>query len=483
MTEREPQEDQVILVVEDDAQMRIALSKALGVHGYPVVLAHDGQEALECLERQKAWLVIADMNMPGKGGIDMLRELRSTGSQVPVVFMTAYGTVETAVEALKLGATDYLQKPFPLERLEVMVARLRQELQGSSRVEDRSPEKKADPIGFLTCDERVRQTLKMLEAVASSQATILIQGESGTGKEVLARYVHSISPRANRPFVAVNCAALPDGLLESELFGYEKGAFTGALARRSGKFELAHQGTLLLDEIGEMSLGLQAKLLRVLQEREIDRLGARHPIPVDIRVIATTNRNLQQEVQAGRFREDLYYRLSVLPVTLPALRDRPHDIPLLAEYFVERSLRRNQRTGQGITPEAMTCLKSRPWRGNVRELENAVERAVLLAGGGPLRIEHFAFEEQVLPVPDSCVPAGAPSGSIWEMERALILQTLERHGGNRTHAARELGISIRTMRNKLREYRELHQKALVAHSAVKPVSSGSAILGDARDRI
>ena len=272
---KEPIEEQVILVVEDDAQMRIALSQSLAVQGHPVVLAHDGQEALECLEKQNAWLVIADMNMPGKGGIEMLRDLRMINRQIPVVLMTAYGSVETAVEALKLGATDYLQKPFPVTRLEEMVSRLRQDLLNQQQEAVKKTESVEDSVGFLTCDSRVRQTLKMLESVAPSQVTILIQGESGTGKEVLARYIQSISPRANRPFIAVNCAALPEGLLESELFGYEKGAFTGASARRSGKFELAHLGTLLLDEISEMSLGLQAKLLRVLQEREVDRLGGR----------------------------------------------------------------------------------------------------------------------------------------------------------------------------------------------------------------
>ncbi|RMH05433.1 MAG: sigma-54-dependent Fis family transcriptional regulator [Nitrospirae bacterium] len=442
----------VILIVEDDAHMRAALSKSLGIHGYPVMVAHDGHEALECLEKQKAWLVIADLNMPGKSGLEMLRDMRSAGITVPVVVMTAYGSVESAVEALKLGAVDYLQKPFPFEQLEEMIARVRANVSG----QDATHPADSSSVGFLTCSERVRQILKMVEAVAPSQATILIQGESGTGKEVLARYIHSLSPRARGPFVAVNCAALPDGLLESELFGYEKGAFTGALARRCGKFELAHQGTLLLDEIGEMSLGLQAKLLRVLQEREVDRLGARHPIPVDIRVLATTNRNLQQEVQAGRFREDLFYRLSVLPVTLPPLRERPEDIPLLAHYFAEQSFRRNRKPGAGITPEAMACLKSRSWRGNARELENAIERAVLLADTGPLRIEHFAFETEG---PVSEGPLGNPNqevtGPIWAMERDLILRALERHGGNRTHAARELGISIRTMRNKLREYRRL----------------------------
>ena len=449
---KEPIEEQVILVVEDDAQMRIALSKSLAVQGHPVVLAHDGQEALECLEKQNAWLVIADMNMPGKGGIEMLRDLRMINRQIPVVLMTAYGSVETAVEALKLGATDYLQKPFPVTRLEEMVSRLRQDLLNQQQEVVEKIESVEESVGFLTCDSRVRQTLKMLESVAPSQVTILIQGESGTGKEVLARYIQSISPRANRPFIAVNCAALPEGLLESELFGYEKGAFTGASARRSGKFELAHKGTLLLDEIGEMSLGLQAKLLRVLQEREIDRLGSQKPVQVDVRVLVTTNRNLAQEVQAGRFREDVYYRLSVMPFTLPPLRDRPEDIQLLAEHFTHRSFQRNRRTWNGISDEAMLYLKSQPWRGNVRELENVIERGVLLAGDGPLQVEHFQFEEPAL----ATSPYQAPSGTIWEMERDLILRTLEQHHGNRTHAARTLGISIRTLRNKLREYRQLN---------------------------
>jgi two-component system response regulator FlrC len=292
----------------------------------------------------------------------------------------------------------------------------------------------------------------MLDMLSSSSATILIQGESGTGKEVLARHIHRKSQRAHQPFVAINCAALPEGLLESELFGYEKGAFTGALARRAGKFELAHQGTLLLDEIAEMSLGLQAKLLRVLQEREVDRLGSRQPISVDVRVIVTTNRNLSQEVQAGRFREDVYYRLSVMPFTLPPLRDRPDDIELLVEHFSHRSFQRNRRSWNGISDEAMMYLKSRPWRGNVRELENVIERGVLLADNGPLQVEHFQFDEPAL----ATNPMQAPSGTIWEMERALILRTLEGHNGNRTHAARTLGISIRTLRNKLREYRQLN---------------------------
>jgi len=448
----EEQDHPSILVVEDDQSMSAALSNALERQGFPVVVAADGIEGMRRLEHDGAWLVLVDLNMPRKGGLELLREIRARGHQMPVVVMTAYGSTETAVEALRLGAVDYLQKPFPLEQLETMVTRLRKTVSTQCSQEAGLKRSDKEEAGFLTRNPRIRRTLKMLEAVASSQATILIQGESGTGKEVLAQYVHSISPRGPYPFIAVNCAALPAGLLESELFGYEKGAFTGALARRSGKFELAHQGTLLLDEIGEMSLGLQAKLLRVLQEREVDRLGSRHPTPVDIRVIATTNRHLLQEVQAGRFREDVYYRLSVVPIYVPPLRERPEDIPLLAEYFTKRSFQRNHRTGGGITEEALTYLQTRPWRGNVRELENVIERAVLFADSGPIQVEHLSMEE---PFPSS-QGLMAPSGSIWEVEHDLILRTLEQHGGNRTHAAKTLGISIRTLRNKLREYRALN---------------------------
>ena len=453
MIQSETHDKQPILVVEDDEELQTALSQTLGGHGYTVSVVKDGYEGMDWLQRNGACLVLADINLPGKSGLDMLRDIRLAGNQVPVVMMSAYGSVESAVEALKLGATEFLEKPFPTEKLEEVVARIKGDevevKSGSSSIRM----KESETVGFLTRNERVLQTLKTLETVAWSQATILIQGESGTGKEVLARYVHRNSPRVNQPFVAVNCAALPEGLLESELFGYEKGAFTGALTRRCGKFELAHQGTLLLDEIGEMTLGLQAKLLRVLQEREVDRLGSRNPVQVDVRVIATTNRNLIQEVQAGRFREDVYYRLSVMPVTIPPLRERPEDIEVLVEHFANQSFQRNRRVSAGITDEAMSYLKTRQWRGNVRELENVIERAVLLSDLGPLRMEHFAFEEPVMTSP---TPSLQPTGSIWEMERDLIFRVLDQHGGNRTHAARTLGISIRTLRNKLREYRQLN---------------------------
>ncbi len=444
-----------ILVVEDDEELQTALTKVLSQHGYDVTVAKDGYEGLDHVERNAPWLVLTDLSLPGKGGMDFLREVRTQGYHMPVVVMTAYGGVDVAVEALKYGATEFLQKPFPIDRLEKIIQQLDDDRNEPSLVTNGVQEQTTHGgprEGFLTRDPKVLQTLKMLDMIASSSATILIQGESGTGKEVLARHIHRKSTRAHQPFVAINCAALPEGLLESELFGYEKGAFTGALTRRAGKFELAHQGTLLLDEIGEMSLGLQAKLLRVLQEREVDRLGSRQPIPVDVRVIVTTNRNLAQEVQAGRFREDVYYRLSVMPFTIPPLRDRPEDIQLLAEHFSHRSFLRNQRSWNGISDEAMRYLKSRPWRGNVRELENVIERGVLLADNGPLQVEHFKFDEPTL----TSGPTHAPTGTIWEMERDLILRTLEAHNANRTHAARTLGISIRTLRNKLREYRELN---------------------------
>ena len=453
MTQTASYEKQPILVVEDDVQLQMALSSTLGGQGYSVSVVNDGYQGMEWLQRNGACLVLADINLPGKSGMDLLRDIRMAGNQVPVVMMSAYGSVEVAVEAGKLGAMEFLQKPFSSEKLEEVVARIKNDENSQKSGTPHITTRDSDSVGFLTRNERVLQTIKTLETVAASQATILIQGESGTGKEVLARYVHRNSPRAHQPFVAVNCAALPEGLLESELFGYEKGAFTGALARRCGKFELAHQGTLLLDEIGEMTLGLQAKLLRVLQEREVDRLGSRNPVQVDVRVIATTNRNLLQEVQAGRFREDVYYRLSVMPVTIPPLRDRPEDIEILVEHFANRSIQRNHRVGAGITEEAMSYLKTRRWRGNVRELENVIERAVLLSDSGPIRIEHVTLEETITPTP---VASQQPTGSIWEMERDLIFRALDQHGGNRTHAARTLGISIRTLRNKLREYRQLN---------------------------
>jgi len=450
-----------VVIADDDPSMRAALAETVRRLGYDVHVATDGQEALTLAVRCKPWLVITDLKMPRLGGLDLVKEIARKAPATRTILMTAYGTVETAVEALKQGASDYVLKPFSTELLERMITNLH-----TAALEDAptpSPAA-AEPRAILSQDPGMVRLLSTIEGVAASQATILISGESGTGKELLARFIHSRSPRAHRPFVAVNCAALPDGLLESELFGHERGAFTGALMRKPGKFELAHNGTLLLDEISEMNLGLQAKLLRVLQEREVDRVGGREPVSVNIRVIATTNRHLHKEVEAGRFREDLYYRLNVFPVTVPPLRERPSDIPLLARHFAKSAAARNGLAFSTIADAALARLQEAPWKGNVRELENVMERAVLLAASGPIQAEHVAIDAAVsTPIAASSAVASAPvpnNGSLWEMERELIFRTLARTKDNRTHAAKELGISIRTLRNKLREYRQYEARAV-----------------------
>ncbi len=443
-----------VLVVDDEPAMRTALSESLRRKGYVVTQATDGREALDRVAETRPWLVLTDMKMPRLGGIALVREIKKRMPATHVVVMTAFGSVETAVEAIKLGASDFLLKPFAADALDHVVASLADPLPETGGAGE---PKSAAARPLLTHDPGMQRLLAMVEGVAASQATILIDGESGTGKELLARFIHSRSPRAHRPFVAVNCAALPEGLLESELFGYERGAFTGALMRKLGKFELAHHGTLLLDEISEMNLPLQAKLLRVLQEREVDRVGGSGPVSVNIRVIATTNKPLYREVIAGRFREDLFYRLNVFPVTLPPLRERRADIALLAGHFVQAAAARNGVTVPVLSESAIAYLEGRTWKGNVRELENAVERAVLVSGGGTIEADHFPPDLQAgetsLQPPGASVQTGR-GGSLWEMERDLIVKTLVRVAQNRTRAAKELGISVRTLRNKLREYRQ-----------------------------
>jgi two-component system response regulator FlrC len=448
-----PPTTKTVAIVDDEPGMRAALAETVRRLGYQVIVANNGREALDRALQSRPWLVLTDLRMPSLSGIDLVQEIKKRLPPTKVVLMTAYGTVETAVEAMKLGASDYIMKPFSADLLERIIANL-EAAEGEGTPEAAATS--ARPL--LTQDPGMIRLLSTVEVVAASQTTVLIAGESGTGKELLARFIHSRSPRAHRPFVAVNCAALPDGLLESELFGHERGAFTGALVRKTGKFEMAHTGTLLLDEISEMHLGLQAKLLRVLQEREVDRVGGRDPVPVNIRVIATTNRSLYREVEQGRFREDLFYRLNVFPIAIPPLRERPGDIPLLAHHFVKAAAKRNGVEPPMLSQSALEALQRWPWKGNVRELENVMERAVLLATGGVIEPEHVPGEG-ACPPGDTGKPAAAQAspewrGSLWEMERELIFKTLARVKGNRTHAAKELGISIRTLRNKLREYRE-----------------------------
>lgn len=432
-----------VLIVDDDSQMRIALREAVARLGYPVEVTDNGRSAIEKLQSSACSMVITDMRMPGMDGIALIKEIKRLSPNIPVLVITGYGTVENAVLAMKSGATDYLMKPFSYETLHKAIESMLSRNGGCSTS---PPIKDGNTIVIpLTDNPEMKKIISLAENLAMSDITVLITGESGTGKELLARYIYQRSNRTKGPFVAINCAAIPESLLESELFGYEKGAFTGAHEKRKGKFELAHGGVLLLDEIGEMPLHLQAKLLRVLQEKTVDRIGGTKPVPVDVRVIATTNRDLFKEIREGRFREDLYYRLNVFPIKLPPLRERPEDIPLLSRWFLERYADSHQKSIKGISNSAMEILKKRPWKGNVRELENVIQRAVFLCQGEIIEPEHLIFEDTEVTF---------KGGKIRDLEKELILKTLEETRGNKTLAAKILGVSVRTIRNKLAQYRQ-----------------------------
>ena len=447
-----------ILVVDDEPKMRTLLFEALTRQGHAVDLAENGTEALEKFKAHPFDLVLTDIRMPGLDGMELLREINKLSPQTPVVVVTGYGTVDNAVEAMRSGAFDYVLKPFSVDLIEEIVERALGKACGSdafaSGLED--PESGDRPI--ITGDPRMKRLLEMALSVSPSQATVLISGESGTGKELLARYIHRNSKRAAGAFVAVNCASLPEGLLESELFGHEKGSFTGAVARKIGKFELADGGTILLDEISEMALSLQAKLLRTLQEGEVDRVGGKTPVKIDVRVVATTNRNLREWVAEGKFREDLYYRLNVIPLTIPPLRQRPDDIPLLADHFLKKYALANNQDIRPLTKDALNRLQGMSWPGNVRELENIIARGVLLASRPEVDVGDMFIEE--IEAEAAQAQAGAQNGpvrltTIKEMERDLIEKALVETDGNRTHAAKILGISVRTLRNKLSEYKNM----------------------------
>ena len=472
-----------ILIVDDEVEMRIAMSETLKHCGYPVELSHNAIDALKKYKENDYSMVITDMTMPKRSGLELLKDIKRLDSAKPVIMATAYATVETAVEAMKHGAFDYIKKPIDFDSFLFLVERalafkghtgsmvpLEEAKSIKGRVTETSKE-------IVTQNQEMGSLLDVSQNIAKSKATVLIQSESGTGKELLAHFIHDNSERVGKPFVAVNCAALPDTLLESELFGYKKGAFTGANQDHRGKFEQAHTGTILLDEISEMAMPLQAKLLRVLQEHEIDKVGGKEPIQVDVRVVATTNRSMLEMVESGKFREDLYFRLNVIPLALPALRERMDDLPILVEHFLDKHARLNKRERPAVSPETMAILKDYRWRGNVRELENVVERALLLCDGKEIKPHNLLMHSQMgkqsinqdlaratSVQPASETAAATPESkesalgievgmSMKEAEKKLIFETLRETGGNRTKAAKILGISIRTLRNKLNEYR------------------------------
>jgi len=440
-----------VLVVDDAAAQRELVGGFLARHGFEVRAAPDGRSALERFRAEGADVILTDQKMPGGSGLELLEAARAIDPEVAVLVMTAYGTIEDAVAALKHGAADYLAKPLNLDELLHRLGQVRDRLR--LRRENRELREALGERhrveGIIGESGPMQEVLSLVRRVAASDATVLIRGESGTGKELIAKAIHHASPRAPGPLVRVNCAALPETLLESELFGHEKGAFTGAHATRRGRFELAHGGSLFLDEIGDLPPHLQVKLLRVLQEREIERVGSSHAIPVDVRVLAATHRDLEALVREARFRDDLYYRINVVTLTLPPLRERRGDIPLLLEHFLQRFARANGKPVRGLTPEARDALLRYEYPGNVRELENIVERAVVLT------------RDDVIGLADLPLAAGEPEAAADEpglparvegLERRMIGEALARAAGVQTRAAQALGISERALRYKLRKY-------------------------------
>jgi len=488
---------QRVLVVDDDPGMREGMALSLKRAGFVIEQARSGEDAMRLTRPGAFDAVVTDLRMTGMDGLQLTARLKALDSGLPVLLVTAFGSLDTAREAMRLGAFDYLSKPFGPDEL---VQAVRKAIRSDARLKAEEP---GEAPVILTQDPVLAETLALARRAADSRATILIQAESGTGKELLAKLIHAASPRRKGPFVAINCAAIPENLLESELFGYEKGAFTGATSAKPGRFEQAEGGTLVLDEIGELPLGLQGKLLRAIQERTVDRLGGSRTIGVDVRIIALTNRDLATEVKEGRFREDLYYRLNVIPLRLPPLRERIADLELLALHFAERYARDNDRTTPRLAPSFLTALTRHPWPGNIRELENAIQRCVVLNPSHLLTAEDLRWlldpaqmedlppdppqpeaprTEPPRPAPPALPPPAAerdpgvriqaadprkplqdvplgtlvalPLGlSLPELERFWLLSTLAALEGNRTHCSHKLDIALRTVRNKINEYR------------------------------
>lgn len=432
-----------ILVVDDDVSHCTILQALLRGWGYDVALAYSGRAALERVRDHVFDLVLCDVRMAEMDGIETLKEIKALNPAIPVLIMTAFSSVETAVEALKTGALDYLIKPLDFDHLQTT---LENALAHTREPASELPSVSASQFGMVGKSPAMQQLLSEIAMVAPSDATVLIHGDSGTGKELVARALHASSARSDKPLVTLNCAALNESLLESELFGHEKGAFTGADKRREGRFVEANGGTLFLDEIGDISPMMQVRLLRAIQEREVQRVGSNQTLSVDVRLIAATHRCLEEEVQAGRFRQDLYYRLNVVTIETPALRQRQEDIPLLADHFLQRFAKRNRKVVKGFTPRAMDLLIHYDWPGNIRELENAIERSVVLLTG-----EYISERELPLSIASQPLPFVADRAiqPLVEVEKEVILAALEKTGGNKTEAARRLGITRKTLLAKL----------------------------------
>jgi len=444
-----------ILVVDDDLSLRKMLEAVLTDDGYDVKEADDGQHAIEAVEEQFYDLILMDIRMTRMGGIEALKQIKKLSPGIPVIIMTAYASVETARDALKSGAFDYLTKPLDIDELKLIIHRAlrHHQLEQENRYLRERLDDRFDFGNIIGNSLAMKNLFETLAQVAPTEATVLITGESGTGKELIANAIHQNSPRCHKPMIKVNCAALPETLLESELFGHEKGAFTGAVNKNRGRFQLAHQSSLFLDEISEMSPATQAKILRALQEKEIEPVGGETTLKIDTRVITATNKKLENEIKEGRFREDLYYRLNVVRIEIPPLRDRHEDIPLLAEFFLKQYVEKNRKLIKGFTPRATDVLMRHNWPGNVRELENLVERAVIMARGDMITQDDFPSIMTGKDTPVGVKNVGVSSGStLKEAEKEIILRTLEETGGNRTHTAKILGISRRTLQLKLKEY-------------------------------
>jgi two-component system response regulator AtoC len=437
-----------ILVVDDEAIVRESLGDWLKDVGYQVLTTENGPKALEVIEKEKPGIMIADLVMPGMDGIELMKRAKAQQPKIEVIIITAYASIPTAITAMKEGAYDYIEKPFCPERAELLVEKLveHQELVEENLSLRQKLEDRYRFENIIAKSSKMQRLIELIKVVGKSNATVLITGESGTGKELVARAIHSQSHRRNKPFVAVSCAALPESLLESELFGHEKGSFTGAYAQKKGKFEFANGGTIFLDEVGEMSANIQVHLLRVLEEKEFTRVGGNEPIRVDLRVISATNKDLRKAIEKQEFREDLYYRLNVVNIELPPLRERKEDIPLLAEHFLNKFAMENKKEISGFSPEAMELVLGYDWPGNVRELENAIERAVILAKSSIITIADLPQENL------SLAYSTTPRKNLKAVEKGHIWNILRETGENYSEAARILGISRMTLYNKAKEY-------------------------------